>query len=74
MGCPLGLAANFIKPTFKSHREKRKKKIPKIPTNIIHTCHVGFHLDFSYTEVVVGCGPKLPLCKPKAEVCDTLNQ
>jgi hypothetical protein len=26
MGCPLGLVANSIKPTFKSHHEKKEKR------------------------------------------------
>jgi hypothetical protein len=36
------------------------KRFPTIPTNIIHTCHVAFHVDFSSIKDVMGCGPKLP--------------
>ena len=32
-----------------------------IPANIIHTCHVGFHVEFSFIEYVRGCGPKTTL-------------
>ena len=43
---------------------------------MIHTCHVGFHVDFSSTEDIMNRGPKLPLCKPKQQGGggDTLNQ
>ena len=41
--------------------------------NIVHTCHVRFHVDFSSTENVMGCGSKLPSCKPKVGAHDTLN-
>lgn len=44
------------------------------PSHIMHTCHVGFHVDFSFTENVVGCNSKLPSCNPKARAHDTLNQ
>ena len=42
--------------------------------NNIHTCHVGFHVDFKVTEDVLGCDPKLPSSKPKVGAGDTLHQ
>ena len=42
------------------------KRFPTIMASIVHTCRVGFHVDFSSTKNVMGCGPKLPSCKPKA--------
>ena len=41
------------------------KIFPSIPANIIHTCHVGFHVDFSSIETIVSCSSNLPSCKPK---------
>ena len=34
------------------------KKPPTIPTNFIHTCHVGFHVHFSSIENVMGYNKK----------------
>ena len=65
MGCHARLTINPTIPTFKSH--------PTILANIIHTCHVGFHVDFPYTKNVMGYGSKPFLCKLKAGACDTLN-
>ena len=59
------------KPTFKS---SSWNKSPTIPANIIHICHVGFHVDFSSSENVMRCGPKPPSCKSKADGRVTLNQ
>ena len=33
------------------------KNSPTIPTNIIHACHVGFHVDFASIENIIGYGP-----------------
>ena len=44
---------------------------PTISTNIIHTCHMGFHVDFSSTRNVMDYNPKLPSRKPKVRACDT---
>jgi hypothetical protein len=62
----------WFEPKFAPHIPSHKptltnypKKIPPtISANIIHTCHVGFHVVFSYTITVMGCSPKLPSCKP----------
>lgn len=35
---------------------------------------MGFHVDFSSTEIVMGCGPKLLSYKAKAGTRDTLKQ
>ena len=51
-----------------------EKKILIIPPNITHTCDVGYHVDFSTNEAIMGCGPTLSSCKPKAGVHDTLTQ
>ena len=59
-----------MRPTFKSPHDK----IPYNPNHIFHTCHVEFHVNFSSTENVMECDPKLPSCKPKVEAHDTLNQ
>jgi hypothetical protein len=45
-----------------------------IPANTIHTCHMGFHVDFSSIEIVMGCGPKLLSCKAKVGTRDPLKQ
>ena len=50
------------------------KEFPTIPANIIHTCHMGFHVDFSSSEIVMGCGPKLLSCKAKVGTHDPLKQ
>ena len=42
--------------------------------NIIYTCHVGFHVDFSSTKDVMSCSSKLASCKPKVGARETLNQ
>ena len=39
----------------------------KILADIIH---VGFHVDFSFIDDVMGCDSKLPSCKPKVGTCD----
>ena len=49
------------------------KKSPTIPNNIIHTCHVGFHIEFLFIENSMGCSPKFSSCKPQAMTIDTLN-
>ena len=48
--------------------------MPTIPTNVIHTCNVGFHVDYSSTENIMGLGPKISSYKPKVEAHDTLNE
>ena len=62
MGCSLERAVTHsTKPSFKSHP---KNKSPTIMANIIHTCHVEFHIDFSSTEnvqVVVQNYPRVNL-------------
>ena len=60
---------NFIRPTFK----EPLKKLPTIPTHIVHTCHVGFHVDSSSTEVVMGSASKVLSCKPTTGVHVTLS-
>lgn len=50
------------------------KKFPTFPANIIHTCHVEFHVDLSSSEDVVGCGQTYPSCKPETGARATLNQ
>lgn len=49
------------------------KKSPIILANIIHTSHMEFHVDFSLTEDVMGCGPKVSSAKYKARARDTLS-
>ena len=50
------------------------KKFPIALANIIHTCPVIFYAKFSFTKNVMGCSPKLSLCKPKVVAHETLNQ
>ena len=45
-----------------------------ILANIVHACHVGSHVDFSFIQNVMNCSPKLSSRKPKAGPCDILNQ
>lgn len=71
MGCLVELAINFVQ-SF-SLRDV-PIEFPTILATIIHTCHVGFHADFSSTKIVMGCDPKLLLCKAKARTYDTLKQ
>ena len=40
--------------------------------NVIQTCQVGIHVEFSSTQDVMNYGPKLPSCKPKAGVVTLL--
>ena len=49
------------------------KKLPIITASIVHTYRMGFHVDFSSAEDVMGCGPNLPSCNPKVGADDTLN-
>ena len=72
MGCPLGPTTHSAWSTFKIRLDK--KNSPIIPAIIIRTCHVGFQVDFPSIKNDESCSPKIPLCKPKAWTCDTLNQ
>lgn len=47
---------------------------PTFLINIIHTCHVEFHVDLSSGEDVVGCGQNYPSCKPETGARAPLNQ
>ena len=43
------------------------EKNSTIPADVIH---VGFHVDVSFIDDVMGCDPKLPSNKPKVGTCD----
>ena len=64
------LAANFLQTYLEEPSQKNAYNL----ANIIHTCHVEFHVDFSSTRDVMGCGPKLPSCKPKLGAHNTVDQ
>lgn len=74
MGCPPSVTTRSTQPNLKNHCEKSPLQSPTTPTNIIHTCHVGIHVDFSSIDYVISCSPKLPSCKLKDGAHESLNQ